>query len=118
MNLTERHQKIFDEAFPDGYDATKIVKTRGDVVDESDSFHIMFVKIVKEGEWSRGVPAIQKYSVRDWQTSKAIFDKHDIRAITGYSEFSIIHDPTAKVREAKAKPAKADVKPEVKQPLK
>jgi len=124
MNLSKKHQEIFDEAYPDGYDASKIVKYYLDedgetkVADESDLFHIMYIKVIKDGEWTRGVPAVQKYSIRDWQHTKAIFEKHDIKAITGYSEFSVIHDPTAKVREAKAKPARADVKPEVKQPLK
>ena len=121
MKLSERHQKIFDEVCPDGYDASKIVKRNGDVVDESHLFHIMYVKIVKDGKWTRGVPAFQKYSVRDWQHYLAIFDKHDIAAVTGHSEFSVIHDPTAKVGVAKAKSitkVKANVKSEPKEVLK
>ena len=111
MKLSERHQKIFDETFPDGYDASKIVKLDGRVADENDIFHIMYIKIIQDGERTRDVPCMVKYSVRDWLKTKAIFDVHAIKAITGYSEFAVIHDPTAKVGEAKAKPAKAEVKP-------
>jgi len=114
MNLPKRHQEIFDERFPDGYDASKIVKSDGRIADESDVFHIMYIKIIKDGERTRDVPCMVKYSVRDWQNSKAIFDVHSIKAITGYSEYSIIYDPTAKAREAKATPEGVDVKPEAK----
>ena len=114
MNLPKRHQELFDERFPDGYDASKIEKLDGRVADESDVFHIMYVKIIQEGERTRDVPRMVKYSVRDWQKTKAIFEVHKIKAITGYSEYSVIFDPTAKAREAKAKPAGVDVKPEAK----
>jgi len=114
MNLPERHQKIFDEAYPDGYDPSAINKSDGRVADESAYFHIMYVDIIQDGEWTRGVPSVQKYPVKDWLKTKAIFDVHAIKAITGHSEYSVIHDPTAKAREAKAKPEEADVKPEAK----
>lgn len=105
MNLSENHQKIFDEAYPDGYSVKDI---------EKDYFHIMYVRIVKDGERTRDVPSVQMYSKEDWRKTKTIFDKHAIKAVTGFSEYGVIHDPTAKAREAKAKPEEAKVKPEVK----
>ena len=114
MKLQEKHQKIFDEVYPDGYVIKTITMPNGTVIDESDYFHIMYVDVIKDGEWARGVPVFQKYSVKDWQNTLAILNKHQIKAVTGHSEYSVIHDPTAKAREAKAKPEKAEVKPGVK----
>jgi len=116
MKLSQRHQETFDEAYPEGYDASKIVLTDGSVVDESDIFHIMYIDIVKDGERTRDVPCVQKYSVQDWKKTKPIFEVHAIKAVTGHSEYCIIHDPIeAKAEKARAeREAKAKVKPEVK----
>ena len=116
MKLSQRHQATFDEYFPDGYDASKLEKPNGTIVDESDYFHIMYIDIRKEGERTRDVPSVQKYSVQDWKKTKPIFEVHAIKAVTGHSEYCIIHDPIeAKAEKARAeREAKAKVKPEVK----
>ncbi len=111
MRLSKRHQETFDEKFPNGYDAKNITKKNGNVVDESEYYHIMYIDIRKDGERTRDVPCMQKYSARDWDNTKKIFEESGIH-VTGHSEYAVIHDPTA--REAKAKPEKAEVKPEAK----
>ena len=119
MNLSKKHQEIFDEAFPNGYSTDKLTVKTGKVIDESGYFHIMFIDIVKDGNWTRGVPCVQKYSVDEWIATKDIIEGTNERVhgnihATGHDEYAIIHDPTAKAREAKATPKKAEVKPEVK----
>ncbi len=112
MKLSQRHQATFDEYFPDGYDAGKTVLTDGSVIDESDYYHIMYIDIRKDGERTRDVPSVQKYSVQDWKKTKPIFEQHNIKAVTGHSEYCIIHDPTVKVeKKAEAGEAEAEVKP-------
>lgn len=103
MKLSQRHQSTFDKKFPNGYSVRD---------DEKDYFHIMYIDIKKDGERTRDVPCVQKYSVQDWDKTKKVFEVHNMKAVTGHSEYAVIHDPTA--REAKAKPVKAEVKPEAK----
>ena len=99
MNLSEKHQIVFDEKFPKGYDASKLVKANGDVVDESGVFHIMYIKIMKDGKRTRDVPSVQKYEVRDWEQTVKILEDNGV-GVTGYDEFAIIHDPTEAIKEA------------------
>ena len=108
MNLPKRHQEIFDEAYPDGYLVDKA---------EVDYFHVMYVDAVKDGAWTRGVPVLQKYSEKEWRQTLAILERHAIKAVTGHSEYSVIHDPVKAREAAKAEAAKvkaANVKSEVK----
>jgi len=113
MKLSKKHQEIFDEYFPDGYSTDKLTIKTGKVIDESGYFHIMYIDIKKDGNWTRGVPCVQKYSVDEWQSTKNIIEGNgNIKGgihVTGHDEYAVIHDPTAKAREAKA-----DVKPGVK----
>ena len=112
MNLSKRHQEVFDKAFPEGYSTDKLTKRTGKVEDESGYFHIMYINIFPDGKHGRDVPSIQKYSVEDWEKTKKIFEVHDMAAVTGHDEYCVIHDPT--VKKAEAGEAKAEVKPEVK----
>lgn len=108
MNLSDRHQKTFDEAYPKGL----VVRD-----DEKGYFHIMFIDIRKDGERTRDVPVFQKYSEQEWRKMKQVFETHNIKAVTGHSEYAVIHDPTAVTREVKAKPdvkKASKVKPEAK----
>ena len=108
MNLSERHQATFDEYFPDGYDASKLEQSNGQIVDESDYFHIMYIDIRKAGERTRDVPCVQKYSVRDWNKTKPIFEVNGIH-VTGHSEYAVLHDPVeAKKIAAEAVRLKAE----------
>ena len=126
MNLSEKHQIVFDEKYPKGYDASAFVKPNGKVVDESGVFHIMYIKIMKDGKRTRDVPCIQKYTVQDWGKTVKVLEDNGV-GVTGYDEFAIIHDPTEVVDtdaeeaeefeaalEAEAKEAKGKVKPEPK----
>ena len=147
MNLSQKHQVTFDEYFPDGYDASKLEKPNGKIVDESGYFHIMYIDIRKDGARTRDFPCVQKYSVNDWEKTKRVFETHSIK-VTGHNEYAVIHDPieakrlkaakeaaekkaeeakkkaeamrAAKAEKAKAKKgeAEAEVKPEVKEPQK
>lgn len=110
MKLSQRHQATFDEYYPGGYTIKKITMPDGSVIDEADFYHIMYIDIRAEGERTRDVPCVQKYSVDDWEKTKEVFEVHGIK-VTGHSEYAIINDPIAKAREAKAK---ANVKPEAK----
>ena len=105
MNLSQRHQLTFDEAYPDGYTPKKITMPDGKVIDEGDFFHIMYIDIFKDGERTRDVPCVQKYSVEDWARTKRVFETHSIK-VTGHSEYAVIHDPI----EAKAERADAETK--------
>lgn len=111
MKLSQSHQTTFDEKFPDGYSTDKVTKRTGEVIDESGYFHIMYIDIRKDGARTRDIPCVQKYSVEDWEKTKRVIEKEGIH-VTGHDEYAVIHDPTA--REAKAKPEKAEVKPEAK----
>jgi hypothetical protein len=101
----KKHQEILDEYYPKGY-----------VVPEGEEgyYHVMFVDILKDGNWKRGVPVVQKYFPPEWAQMLKIIETHNMKAVTGHSEFSIVHDPTAKAREVKAAPVKEDVKSEPK----
>ena len=105
MNLSQRHQATFDEYFPDGYDAKAIIKSNGDVINESDYFHIMYIDIRKAGERTRDVPCVQKYSVKDWNKTKGIFEANGIH-VTGHSEYAVLHDPVEAKKSAAVKKAK------------
>ena len=113
MNLSQRHQATFDEYFPDGYDASKLVKSNGEVVDESDYFHIMYIDIQPDGARTRDVPCVQKYSVQDWVKTRKIIEgenkmiQADIQ-VTGHDEYAILHDPIKAEKVEAAKKAKAD----------
>ena len=116
MKLSKKHQEIFDEFFPSGYSTNKLTKKTGRIIDESGYFHIMYIDIVKDGNWARGVPCVQKYSIDEWEATKDIIEGKNKRVqgnihVTGHDEYAIIHDPTVK---AEAREAKAEVKPEAK----
>ena len=114
MKLAQNHQVVFDKKFPNGYSLEKKNPRTGDVIDESGYFHIMYIDIYPEGKRTRDVPCVQKYSIKDWENTKKIIEKDGLK-VTGHDEYAILHDPTAK-GEAKAKPQKAEVKPEAKRP--
>lgn len=70
---------------------------------EEGWFHILFIKILKEGKRTRDVPSIQKYkTAREWAGMKKNIDELGI-AITGQDEYSVLYDPT-KVKAEKEKP--------------
>ena len=103
MKLSQEHQLVFDEKYPNGYDASALEKANGKVVDESDYFHIMYIKIMKEGKRTRDVPCVQKYSVQDWVKTVKVLEKNGV-SVTGYDEFAIIHDPTEVIKAPEFKP--------------
>ena len=106
MSLSnKKHQEILDEYYPEGYQVPK---------GEEGYYHVMFVDIHKDGNWTRGVPVIQKYFPVEWGKTKQVIESHSMKAVTGHSEYSVLHDPTARVREPKATPEKEDVKSEPK----
>jgi hypothetical protein len=117
MKLSQKHQAVFDERYPDGYSLQKVTPRTGESVDESGYFHIMYIDIRKAGKRTRDVPCVQKYSVQDWEKTKKIIEgKGSIQggiSVTGHDEYAILHDPTVK---AEAREAKAEVKPEGKRP--
>jgi len=93
--LSEKHQEIYDQRYPDGY-----------VVPEGEKglFHIMFINIIKDGKWTRGVPFIQKYSSGIWAKMKrAIEDPVIGIGQTGHDEYAVLWDPIEAKAEAKAK---------------
>jgi len=120
MKLSEKHQIVFDEKYPEGYDASNLTKANGNVVDESGDFHIMYIKIMRDGKRTRDVPCVQKYTVQDWNKTIKVLEDNGV-SVTGYDEFAIIHDPTEAIKEkaeaelkAAAEKAEAEVKPEAK----
>lgn len=103
MNLPKKHQEVFNERYPDGYDVSD---------KEKGYFHVMFINIVKDGEWTRGVPVVQKFTPKEWAEHKRVFEAHSMKAVTGHSEFSILHDPSARGAVKKAgRPASVKSEP-------
>lgn len=96
MKLTEKHQELLDKLYPDGYKIEKITLLNGDIVDEGNYFHILFVKIIEQpGQYeNKLVAAVQKMTVSDWKTTEQMIAKFNIGGITQYDEYGIIHDPT------------------------
>lgn len=106
MKLSTENQELLDGLYPDGYEIKKVKLARRGVIDEAGYYHILFVKIFKTGGRNNKLsPMVQKISVKDWDIMKRQLDKGwKLAAITGYDEYAIIHDPTEKVVETKAKP--------------
>ena len=114
MKLTTEHQKVFDKKFPKGYNASALVRLNGKVVDESGVFHIMYIKIMKDGKRVKDVPSMQKYTVQDWEKTIKVLEDSGV-GVTGYDEFAIIHDPLEAAREAEAEiQAEAERKAKIK----
>jgi hypothetical protein len=103
MNLSQRHQELFNEYFPDFE-----VKQR-----EKGDFHVMFVDIIPDGKRTRDVPVMQKFNPKEWVSIKKSIEKLGI-GITGHDEYSIIHDPTVKQVKPEPKGEAKEVKPEPK----
>ena len=104
MKLSTKHEELLNGLYPDGYKLESALPS-GEVVDESDYFHILFVKIIPQpGQHeNKLVPMVQKMTVQDWRTSYALIEKYGIGAITQKSEFAIIHDPTVEVKVEETK---------------
>lgn len=113
MKLSTKHQELLDGLHPEGYDVKKLTKKNGNVVDESEYFHILFVKIISQpGQHeNKLIPMVQKMAVQDWGISLQLIKKFNIGGVTQQDEFSIIHDPTVKVTVPKEEKAKPGPKP-------
>ena len=103
MKLSEKHQEVLDLFLQEHPDFK--LRLEGE---EANAYHIMFVKIVKDGKWARGVPIFQKYFEKEWLQTKRVIENptYGILAATGHDEYCIVYDPTEK--------AQAEVKPESK----
>ena len=108
MGLSTKHKELLAKMYPDGYELERF-DTEGNVVDESGNFHILFVKIFEQpGQYENKLDAsVQKISPKDWAVTLKLVEQFDLKAITQFDEFGIIHDPTVKVKpEAKLKPGR------------
>jgi len=104
--LSQENQELLDLIYPDGYKLETTDPNTGAVIDESKSYHILFIKIFPtKGKHNKAVPMVQKMNGKDWQQLKRQIDRGwKLSALTGYDEFEIIHDPT--IKEVVEEPAK------------
>ena len=96
MNLSQQHRELLDS-----YGGYKVRE------DERSLYHIMFVKIIqpKGGGRSTDQANFQKYHPREWETMKKNIEQLGI-LVTGYNEYTVLHDPTEKPKvEPKPKAA-------------
>jgi len=111
MKLSTKHQELLDSLYPGGY---KLEKTNpnGGVVDESEYFHILFVKIIPQpGQHeNKLVPMIQKLTPQDWARSLQLIEKFGVGGVTQQSEFAVIHDPTVKAEVKEEKTEESEEK--------
>jgi len=114
--LSQENQELLDLIYPDGYKLETIDPNTGKVIDESGSYHILFVKIFPtKGKHNKTVPMVQKMNPKDWQQLKRQIDRGwKLGALTGYDEFEIIHDPT--IKEVPVEPAESVTKTVKKKP--
>ncbi len=100
MKISQKHQEILDGVHPDGYPTPEGL--------DGSCFHIMYVDIVKDGKWKRGVPVFQKYRGSEWLKTKAVIEKFGIEGATGHDEYTVVHDPAEAEKEAKAAAIRAE----------
>ena len=103
MKLSEVHQELIDEAYPNGYNVDDA---------EKESIHVMFVDIVGGGKGRIGkrVPIFQKYFPAEWIAMAKTIEKLGI-VITGHNEYTIVHDPTEVKSKAKPEPKSSQPNP-------
>ena len=104
MKLSEENQELLDQLYPDGYEIKKVDLGGGVITDEGDNYHVLFVKIfLTKGRTNFLNPMVQQFSVKDWEITTRLLDKGwGLASITGYDEFTVIHDPIEAAAQKKA----------------
>ncbi len=76
---------------------------------EQGYYHLLFTKIVKDGQRTKDTYHVVAYSEREYRAFKAHTDKHGLKA-TGFHEYEIVHRPGDKIGiKVDASPSESDV---------
>lgn len=98
MSLSQNHQKLMKEFYPD----FKVKEG------EESYFHILFVKILPDGDRVKDNPMIQIFNGKDWAQVQTTIKKRGIKAVTQYNEVGVIYDPTEYEKAKAAELEKAE----------